>query len=188
MQLGRYADLTGALQLGNWCTLAVSGTEHMQTLRNEAQARIRGDQCLGCIMGFHALQSEFEAQVGANAIVAEAMALDAAERLQRSLQRASEQVSSNAGASISTEGVLALLEVLAFWQVLVSDTCAPLLSLGRVVAGPLLNMTWCEHLVIGVLALCFVSYACPVTVRSPSVSTILLNRPILVPIPHYPAT
>jgi hypothetical protein len=102
----------------------------MQTLRNEAQARIREDECLSCILGFHALLSAFVAQVATNGIVAEAMTLDAADRLQSSLQRACQQIS-NVGVSIDTEGVLALLEVLAFWQVLVADVCAPPLVAGR---------------------------------------------------------
>lgn len=101
----------------------------MQKLRREAQARIRRDECLACIMGFHDLLGFLEQQ-GTATVVAEALALDAAERLQSSLHRACEQMDSNSEGDIqiSTEGVLALLEVLAFWHILVADH-GPLLPL-----------------------------------------------------------
>lgn len=63
-----------------------------------------------------------------HAVAADALGLDTAERLQGSFQVAYVQMEGQGVYQVSTEMLLSLLEVLAFWQVLVADVGMPLLS------------------------------------------------------------
>lgn len=74
--------------------------------------------CLHCIVGFHDVAEQLELRNCA--AMAETLAVDAAERLQQSLlQACCEMESADAGSDrLSMKGVLALLEVLAFWNLL----------------------------------------------------------------------
>ena len=81
--------------------------------------------------GFHEFSQEMG---GRDASVAEALDLDAARRLTCTLRRACEQrMGLGENGSVSQEAVVALVEVLLFWKILVADK-SPLLPAATTVS------------------------------------------------------
>jgi hypothetical protein len=96
---------------------AIINTDHSlwQPLRTGVHACC--SFCLPCIVGFHGLHEELEARKCM--AMADILAIDAAERLQHSLQQAAQQMANEGEDEYSRmRGIMALLEVLAFWRFL----------------------------------------------------------------------